>query len=93
VVATSVGGNTELVSKGNGICVPPDDPLALADALATLARNKPLRQQLGQNSRKILEGTYSWEKTIAKYIGYYGEMLTFHRQNRVAGMIIQDDRG
>lgn len=37
VVATSAGGNTEFVEESNGICVPPWEPVPLADALAKLA--------------------------------------------------------
>ena len=93
VVATSVGGNTELVGKGNGICVPPADPPALASALATLAQNKSLRLQLGQNSRKILESSYSWEKTMDKYKNYYRGLLGLQDKGAVSDITVRADRG
>ena len=47
VVATRSGGPEEIVSDGvDGLLVPPRDPAALGDALATLARDEALRERL-----------------------------------------------
>jgi len=93
VVATSVGGNIELVGKDNGICVPPDDPSALADALATLAKNKTLRLKLGRHSRKILETSYSWDNTMAKYDSYCRSLLGLQGKDLVNGSAFQVGEG
>jgi glycosyltransferase involved in cell wall biosynthesis len=76
VVATSVGGNTELVDTTNGICVSPGDPQALAEALARLAQDKNLRITLGQASKRKVEESYSWQKTMNELQAYYEELLT-----------------
>jgi glycosyltransferase involved in cell wall biosynthesis len=53
VVATTVGGVTELVEHGvSGILVPPQDPRALADALASLARDRQRRVTMGAAARE-----------------------------------------
>jgi len=53
VVTTPVGGIPELVEDGRtGLLVPPDDPLALREALARLAADPELRRNLGRAGRE-----------------------------------------
>lgn len=48
IVATAVGANPEIIeNEKNGLLVPPHNPQALADAIAKLADDKPLRRELG----------------------------------------------
>jgi glycosyltransferase involved in cell wall biosynthesis len=57
VVVTPVGGLPELVDEAVGAVVPPDDPVALAEALRRLLRDEPLRKRLGAAGRsRILDG-------------------------------------
>jgi glycosyltransferase involved in cell wall biosynthesis len=52
VVATSVGGVSELITdEEEGLLVAPSDPPALADAVARLMEDAPLRARLGQAGR------------------------------------------
>jgi len=47
-----VGGIPDVVEHGkNGLLVPPGDSVALADAIATLARDDSLRRTLAANAR------------------------------------------
>src|SRR5262249_61999817 len=56
VVSCPVSGVPELVRDGEtGLLVPPDDPAALADAVASLARNDELRLRLGRHARALVE--------------------------------------
>ena len=71
VVATSVGGNIELVDAENGICVPPGDYLALAAALQKMIDNPQLRKSLGAGSLKKIQQSFSWEKSMAELETYY----------------------
>src|SRR3989338_47031 len=51
-IATAVGGNPEVVTDGEtGILVASDNPTRLAEALASLLANAPLRTRLGVNAK------------------------------------------
>jgi len=53
VVATAVGGVPEAVEDGrNGLLVPPRDPIALSEALLTLAHDTALRSTLGASAQQ-----------------------------------------
>lgn len=47
VVSTRIGGAAEIVTDSCGILVPPEDPVALADALGSLVDNPETRRRLG----------------------------------------------
>jgi glycosyltransferase involved in cell wall biosynthesis len=52
VVASAIGGIPELLEDDSGLLVPPEDPGALADALAGLAAEPGLRGRLGESGRQ-----------------------------------------
>jgi glycosyltransferase involved in cell wall biosynthesis len=61
VVATRTGGIPLLVEhEHNGLLVPPGDPRALADALATLARDETFRSRLAENARASVLPRFAW---------------------------------
>lgn len=75
-VATSVGGNPELVEDGvTGLLVPPNNEEALAQAMANLIENPLLARQLAAAARQKVESEYSWEKCIAAHNHFYQEQL------------------
>lgn len=76
VVATAVGGNTELVDASNGICVPPGEPEALAIALKTVISDLDLRRRMGRKSRERIESMFSWERTMQEWQNYYQNILS-----------------
>lgn len=50
-VATDIGGNPEVIESGvNGLLVPPNDPSALAPAIARLLEDKDLQQRFRDES-------------------------------------------
>jgi glycosyltransferase involved in cell wall biosynthesis len=63
VVATIVGGNTELVEDGqSGLLVRPGDPSALAIALARILQDSRMASRMGERGNEKLQHEYSWEK-------------------------------
>ena len=63
VVATGVGGVTDLVRNGeNGLVVPPADSGALAGAVLRLASDFGLARRLGQSARATVEAGHSFAR-------------------------------
>lgn len=74
VVATSLGGLPELIEPAvDGICVPPDDPVALADALEALVRNPARAFEMGRAARAKAERRFAPEAHLARLDEIYRE--------------------
>lgn len=71
VVASRTGGIPEIITDGfNGILVPPQDELALANAILNLIENKELRRRIGESAlenRKEFDISVTVERNIALY--------------------------
>ena len=76
VIATAVGGNTELVEEGfNGSLFPVGDKLALAHAIAALLCDNESRARQGNNARYRVCQQFDWSRTVDAYLGVYDELL------------------
>jgi glycosyltransferase involved in cell wall biosynthesis len=79
-VATSVGGNPEVVVDGEtGFLVPPKDPQAMAEKILVLLRDPALAQKMGQAGRRRVEEHFSLERMVEEYEKVYGEVMTEHK--------------
>jgi glycosyltransferase involved in cell wall biosynthesis len=64
-VATAVGGVPDVVEHGvTGILVPPGDQRSMADALAQVAGDSPLRERMGAAAREHVRERFSSERLI-----------------------------
>ncbi len=52
VIASGIGGVTDMITPETGLLVPPGDPRALAEAMKELAGNKALRERMGHAARR-----------------------------------------
>ncbi len=78
IVATDVSGCREVARDGlNAILVPPDDPVALADAIDRLASDPALRRQYGIAGRQLVEQNFS-SAIIGKEIVTLYDKLVAH---------------
>ncbi len=67
VVAAAVGGLTDsVVDHGTGLHVPPKDPAAIAEALATLLASPALRAKLGRAGERRAKARFSWNRIAAE---------------------------
>lgn len=76
VVATDVGGNSELVHEGvTGILVPRSDPEALAQALRRYIDDPLLAAQHGRAGRERVEREFSLDAMMRRYLAVYDGLL------------------
>jgi len=74
-IASAVGGIPGILVDGeNGILVPPNDPVSLAEAIRKLADDDDYRMNMGKRSRELaLE--HDWRKVAGETERLYIEML------------------
>lgn len=77
VICTNVGGMKEVISHGiDGLLIPPEDPLALSQAILDLLDAPDYAADLGRNARKKIEAQFSSEsmarETHALYVRLAG---------------------
>jgi glycosyltransferase involved in cell wall biosynthesis len=77
IIATDVPGCRDIVRHGtNGLLVPPKNPAALADAIAQLLNDAPLRAEMGRRGREIAVNEFSEEKVIQQTLALYRQLLS-----------------
>jgi glycosyltransferase involved in cell wall biosynthesis len=75
VIASDVGGSTEIVRNGiDGILVPPASPKAIASAIQQM-KNEDKRRRMGQEARTVAVKDFSWDTVSSKYHRLYSELL------------------
>jgi glycogen(starch) synthase len=79
-VATAAGGIPELVRDGeNALLVEPENPSALADALARVVRDAALRERLAREGRKTA-AELNWNRIADRYEKVYVSALSRRRR-------------
>src|SRR4051812_22205714 len=71
VVASDISGYRGVMEPDAGLLVPPDDPRALATAVAELLADEPARERLGRAGRAIAQERYSWERIAGRLAEIY----------------------
>jgi glycosyltransferase involved in cell wall biosynthesis len=76
VIATSVGGATDLITPDqNGILIPPEDKLALKDALFVLLSDAEKRAKFGALGHEVVQQNYSLSTSAEKLKSLYEKMI------------------
>jgi len=76
IVATDVGGNSEVIVDGEtGLLVPPGDPEALAQAMAAVATDRERTRSMGELGRKRVNEIYSLDAMVKQYEAVYDGLL------------------
>jgi glycosyltransferase involved in cell wall biosynthesis len=75
LVLSAVGGFPEVAAQGAARLVPPEDPAALAAALAELVGDESGRVELAQAAGKAAAGAYSWDEAARQTLALYRELL------------------
>jgi glycosyltransferase involved in cell wall biosynthesis len=75
VVATCVGGIPDLIRNGEeGLLVPDNDVLGMADAVCSLIENPELAERLSRNGRLLAEKS-AWERVRVEWENLFAEVL------------------
>jgi glycosyltransferase involved in cell wall biosynthesis len=75
VAGTDVNGTRDVVLPGvTGLLVPPDDVVALANAVEKLATDGDLRRRLGRAASQRAEQHFSIDATVAAHEALYQEV-------------------
>jgi glycosyltransferase involved in cell wall biosynthesis len=74
-----IGSNFSLwreIIEGNncGICVDPNDPKEIAEAIMFMLDNFDRAEEMGRNGRKAIEAKYNWQHETAKLIQFYRDI-------------------
>ncbi len=91
IVATAVGGTTQLIDDGvHGLLVPPGDATALARGISRLLEDRALAARLATAARRRVENDYSREGRVRSLEAFYrnlvyqGRVLVHDTQPRAA---------
>ena len=75
IVTTDQPGCRDAIEPGvTGLLVPPRDPIALADAIERLLRDKELRHAMGRAGRRLAEREFSIEKVVKAHLDVYNAL-------------------
>lgn len=86
VVATRVGGNSELVSHGtNGLLVEKEDAEGLKNAIVQLLRSPAEASRMGENGFKRVESEFSMAGMVRKYENFFESLV--HGRKKVLHFI------
>jgi glycosyltransferase involved in cell wall biosynthesis len=73
VIATNVGGTSEVLNEDYGRLVPPNSPDALADSILECSLKDLAAQKKGL--RNMMEQKYSWDRNVEKLGKIYEELI------------------
>jgi sugar transferase (PEP-CTERM/EpsH1 system associated) len=78
VVATAVGGNSELIQAGvTGTLVPQADAESMAHAVRAYVDNTELCTRHGTEGRRVIERRFSMEAMVNSYLAVYDRLLAY----------------
>lgn len=78
VVATNVGGTPEIINEKNGILIPPNDYIQLADAIINILSHPDKAKQMGEAGRLFIIANRTREKMAQETLAIYNEVLQSH---------------
>jgi teichuronic acid biosynthesis glycosyltransferase TuaC len=73
VIATNVGGTSEVINEDYGKLVPPNSPDSLAEAILEFSHRE--LSALQKDLRRMVEQKYSWDKNVEKLVAIYEELI------------------
>lgn len=76
IVATAVGGNTEVLVRGGGVLVSVDDPLSMGKSIAEYVNDVIVRHIDGRRARRVVEENYTTQHMVDRLGAVYQNVLS-----------------
>ena len=70
-VASDIPGYREVLEPEASVAVPPDDVVALVEAVSALVEDEPRREAMGQAARELAVERYAWPTIARRVVGVY----------------------
>ena len=70
-VASDIPGYREVLEPEASVAVPPDDVVALVEAVSALVEDEPRREAMGQAARELAVERYAWPTIARRLVGVY----------------------
>ena len=75
IIATNVGGNTELTEDmKNGILVESENVKQIVDSIEKILNDDNLKRELTENAYRKIVNEYDWNKVVKSYINLYQKL-------------------
>lgn len=82
VIASNVGGIPEQVIDGTtGLLVPPQNPIAITQAIVRLLATPKLLEEMGASSLRMVLEKFTLEKQVNQYLEWYSQIMHKHNRN------------
>ncbi|MGB4215782.1 MAG: glycosyltransferase family 4 protein, partial [Thermacetogeniaceae bacterium] len=75
VIASRISGLEILEDHQMGLLVPPEDEVALAQAIVRMLKDYSLREEMGKNGRQYVVKHRSWESVARKTLEVFEELI------------------
>lgn len=78
LISTELGTGTSFINQHGqtGLVTPPQNPVALAQAINTLLADEPLRRQYGQAALARVRAEFTQDKMVQRVMQVYQELIT-----------------
>jgi phosphatidyl-myo-inositol alpha-mannosyltransferase len=70
-VASDIPGYREVLEAEASVAVPPDDVVALVEAVSALVQDEPRREAMGQAARELAVERYAWPTIARRLVAVY----------------------
>lgn len=94
IIATDVGGNSELLGKSGkcGLLIPPKSPNILADEIIKLVRNETLRNEIGESAKERIHKLCDIKNYVTSYESLFFKASNFFSSgNRLNGIVFNSE--
>lgn len=78
VLASSVGGNCDIINDDNGVLFEPESCIELAEWIERLCDNQDLRLKLGRTAKAVVADNYSLDQVVQRHESIY-KTINVHR--------------